>query len=591
MYRSIQGKLVNKLLPVGSKRRQTVKALIKKQPLPNLSDLTYEEWIKQKEPLLVNHKKISNGPLISIVVPCYNTPKKYIDELVESVIAQNYQRWQLCLVIGGSSDAERAKGIKNASKRDKRINYIELNKNLGISGNTNKGIEQALGNYIAFLDHDDILPAWALAEVALAIKANPKADLFYSDEDRLSDDGKTRMIPLLKPGWSPDLFFCVNYPAHFLVTTKKMINKVGGLRSEYDGSQDYDFILRALDHKPQIVHIPKILYHMRMAESSTAKQVTIKDYSHDAGTRALEEYFKRNDVKAKVLDIPDRPSNHHIKYDLVGEPLVSIIIPFKDKIELLGLCLDSILEKTTYKNFELILISNNSSEQATLDYIDSLKGNKKIKVYHYDKPFNYSAINNFGRKQAEGKALVFLNNDTEVINPEWLEELTGVALQKDRGAVGALLFYPDGTIQHAGVILGMVGAAGHIFRNLRPGVFTLFWLPDWPRNYLAVTGACLAVETEKFDKVGGFEEKLIMGGSDVVLCLQLYEAGYLNVCWPYAQLQHHESQSVGSYQNFPPSDYERSMIYYRPYLEYNDPYFNPNLELMSEQIKFRRSYD
>jgi len=366
------------------------------------------------------------------------------------------------------------------------------------------------------------------------------------------------------------------------------MNKLKELRSEYDGSQDYDLVLRALDHQPKIAHISKVLYHMRMAKNSTARQISIKDYAHTAGNRAIADYFTRNHVEAQVLTMQDRPTNHRIKYRPKGAPLASIIIPFKDKSDLLKKCIKSIEEKTSYKNYELILISNNSTEKATKNYLKRLKNNKKTKIYYYDKPFNYSALNNFGRRQASGEVLVFLNNDTEIISPEWLDELIGVAQQPEIGTAGPLLLYPDQTIQHAGIIVGLRGVAGHVFKDLKLGVLTPFWLPDWPRNFLAVTGACLAVEAGKFDKVKGFDEKIVMAGSDVVFGIDLFEAGYRNVYWPYAVLTHHESKSVGSYANAPPSDYKHSIVRYKPYLNYGDPYFNDNLDIMSEIPILRR---
>lgn len=576
-------------LPVGSRRRRFLKALASRQPLPAASDLTYEEWISEKEPFTLS-KVQKKGPLISIVVPCYNTPENFINQLIDSLKSQTYNRWQLCLA-DGSTDRELSKNIKNVAASDNRITYVKTAKNLGISGNTNAGLQRATGDYIAFLDHDDILPYWSLNEIVSAINSNPDADIFYSDEDRLSEDGSKRLFPLFKPDWSPDLFMCLNYVSHFFVIKKELADKIGGLRQRFDGSQDYDFMLRALDHSPNVHHIPRILYHMRMAETSTAKQVSVKDYAHIAGNAAISEYLKRNKIDAKVLEIPERPTNHRIKYAIEGKPLVSIIIPFKDKVELIETCVKSILEKTKYKNYEIILLSNNSVEKETHDYLASVKSNKKIKQFLYNKPFNYSAINNYGRQKASGEVLIFLNNDTEVINPEWLEELTSVAKRPEVGAVGPVLYYPDKTIQHAGVIVGMAGAAGHIFRNLKMGTFTLFWVPDWPRNYLAVTGACLAVEASKFDKVKGFDESIIVAGSDVTLCLALYESGLHNVYWPYAQLVHYESKSVGSYKNAPPTDYDRSMAKYRPYLNYHDPYFNPNIDLESEQLKLRSNYE
>lgn len=526
---------------------------------------------------------------ISIIVPTFNTPKKYLADLIDSLMAQTYTNWQLC-VGDGSTDEITSSFIKSYADTDDRIVYAKSPGNLGISGNSNVALKNATGDYIAFLDHDDKLPAWSLNEVATAIKANPHAQIFYTDEDRLTENGKSRMAPLLKPDWSPDLFLSANYMAHFFVIQAGLMKKLRELRTDYDGSQDYDLALRALDHNPKIVHIPKVAYHMRMAKGSTAKSIGEKDYVHDSGKRAIEAYLKRHKIKADVLGMTDMPTNHRIRYHLQKQPMVSVIIPFKDKVELLMACLDK-LKATTYDDYEIILVSNNSQEGKTENYLESLKGKKHIKIFKYDKPFNYSAINNFGRKKAKGSVLIFLNNDTEVINEDWMKELVSVAGRKENGAVGPLLLYPDKTIQHAGVILGLTGMAGHVFRDTKLGTLTPFLLPDWPRNYLAVTGACLAIEARKFDEVGGFNEDFIMAGSDVVLCLDLTKKGYKNVYWPFARLVHHESKSVISYQYAPPSDYNNSLIHYRPYLNYNDPYFNPNLSLESEIPILRTAYD
>jgi GT2 family glycosyltransferase len=583
---------IKNILPRGSKRRIAagrVKSIILHGPNSNV--FKYKSWIKRIEPKTLSPVLQEQDGLISIIVPCFNTPERYIKALVRSLIDQTYQNWQLCIA-DGSDDSRFVELIKLQAEKDKRISYVRAKGNLGIAGNTNMAVEIAKGEYLAFLDHDDILPKYALNEMMAAIINNPKADILYSDEDRLSENGRIRMSPFFKPDWSPELFFSANYVTHFFVIRAKLFKKLGGLKSEYDGSQDYDLMLRALELKPKIVHVPKILYHMRMAASSTASAITVKSYVHDSGGRAIADYLARNNIKAEVLQIPDRPTNHWVKYDLDTKTKVSIIIPFKDKVDLLKTCLGSIKKKTDYKNYEVILVSNNSTEKETFDYLDKISIEKNIKVYKYDKPFNFSAVNNFGRSKASGQVLVFLNNDTEVINSEWLEELASVAMRKEVGEVGPLLFYPDMTIQHAGVIVGMLGVAGHVFRQLKPGTLTPFWLPDWPRNYLAVTAACVAIEASKFDMIGRFDENFKTAGQDVKLGISLYEAGYRNVYWPFARLVHYENVSVGKYnkRNDTVHDYNESMKYYRPYIEKGDPYYNPNLDTMSEIPILRRNY-
>ncbi|HET7060331.1 MAG TPA: glycosyltransferase [Candidatus Saccharimonadales bacterium] len=554
------------------------------------SSFTYDDWINHCEPALwTTTKQKQNGPKISIIVPCYNTPPKYLHPLVESVLAQTYQDWQLVLA-DGSSKPESNKLIEKTASKDARITYKKVGKNLGIVGNTNEGLKLAEGIFVAFMDHDDTLSPYALAEVAIAINGDPKVDLIYSDEDKLSDDGKTRQLPFFKPDWSPELLLGVNYITHLVVARKWLVDKIGGLREGFDGAQDYDFLLRITEKTDRIKHIPKILYHWRLAEGSTAKDAGEKNYADTAGQQALADAAKRRGIKAEVVEIPERPTNYRLRFKLPAkQPKVSVIIPFKDKADLLKQCVGSILEKTTYKNYELILVSNNSTEQATHDYLKELKKDKRCKVHIWDHPFNYSKVNNFARTKATGDYLVLLNNDTEVITSEWLDELIGVASQPAVGAVGALLHYSNKTIQHAGVILGMTGMAGHVFRLRLPTDWTDFGMPAWPRNYLAVTAACLAVEAKKYDEMGGLDETFTVAGNDVAFGIKLHEAGYRNVYWPFAELIHYENVSVGSYQNVPQLDYDHSLEYYRPYLDNGDPYFNPNLDLMNEQVGLKET--
>lgn len=580
-----------KVLPDGSRRR--IAAGRAKQIILGTNRHRYRKWVKNCEPdnfvdTSERLQKIKDRPLISIIVPCYNTSKRYLDELLQSVIDQTYSNWELC-VADGSTEKSARQYISEACLQDKRIKYIKVGENLGIVGNTNKALEKAKGKFVAFMDHDDTLSPYALAEIAITINEDPKTDLIYSDEDKLSDNGKNRLLPFFKPDWSPELLLGVNYVTHLVVARKSLVNKIGGLRAGFDGAQDYDFLLRITEHTDCIKHIPKILYHWRLAEGSTAKTVDEKSYADSAGRQALADATKRRNIQAKVVEVPKRPSNYRLRFILPKvQPKVSIIIPFKDKPGLLKQCVSSILAKTTYKNYELILVSNNSTEQATHEYLDKLRKNKRCKVLEWNQPFNYSKINNFGRKHATGKYLVLLNNDTEVITPEWLDELIGVASQPGIGAVGPLLYYPKRTIQHAGVVVGMTGMAGHVFRGILPKNWTDFGMPAWPRNYLAVTAACIAVEAKKYDEAGGLDETFTVAGNDVAFCLRLYEAGYRNVYWPFAELVHYENVSVGSYQNVPQLDYDHSLKYYRPYFKKGDPYFNPNLDLMHEEIRVRR---
>lgn len=545
----------------------------------------YSKWIKYKENSLWENDATNNNPLISVVVPAYNTPDKYLIPLIDSLRNQEYDNWQLC-VSDASTDEERKKAIEKICGVDKRISY-SYNSGLHISDNTNQGLKLAKGEFIGLLDHDDVLSPHALREVVGIINKHKKVDIIYSDEDKLSDDGKERMLPFFKPDWSPDLLLGVNYITHFLVVRKSLVDEIGGLRADYDGAQDYDFLLRLTEKTKKIIHIPKILYHWRLADGSTAKSVGEKNYADDAGQRALRDAVKRRKIKAEVIEIPERPTNYRLRYSLPNDqPLVSIIIPFKDKPDLLKQCIESIISKTVYENYELILVSNNSVEEETKHLLKSYKKNKKIKMFIWDNPFNFSKINNYGVSKASGKYLVLLNNDTEVITPEWLSELVGVASQPGVGVVGPMLLYPEkkNGIQHAGIIIGMKTMAGHVFRHRQPSDWTDFGLPIWPRNYMAVTGACLVIKKELYVKMGGLDEIFTVAGQDVAFGIKLHEAGYRNIYWPFACLYHHESVSVGNYNTGIQLDYDHSLEYYKPYIKNGDKFFNKNLDLTNEQV-------
>lgn len=584
---------IRHLLPVNSKRRAVIRKVLKSS-VPIDPTYSYDKWIAQNEPKLFEQ----DAPLkfketISVVVPTYNTPDKYLYPLIESFTKQTYQNWQLCIA-DASTDIDRASKIKELCQRDSRIAYKKLKENAGIAANTNQGIALASGAYIGFADHDDTLSPYALYEVARAIDEHEEADIIYSDEDKLSDDGSTRLLPFFKPDWSPDLLLGVNYITHFLVVRKKLLRSVGNLRKGFDGSQDYELLLRLTEKTNNIVHIPKILYHWRQAEGSTSIAPGKKNYADSAGRRALKDAVSRRGIDAEVVELPERPTNYRLRYRLPKKlPKVSIIIPFKDKPELLKQCVDSIIKKTTYSNYEILLLSNNSQESETEILLKQYKLDKRCRIYYWNHAFNFSKINNFGASHAKGEYLVLLNNDTKVITPAWLEELIGVASQPGVGIVGPALLYPDkkNGIQHAGVVLGMGGMAGHVFRHRSFGEWTEFGLPDWPRNYLALTGACLVIAKNLYMKEDGLDEVFTVAGQDVAFGITVHNAGYKNIYWPFAQLYHYESVSVGTYNNGIQLDYDQSLKYYKKYHLSGDPYFNANLDLMNEQVGLRRSYE
>jgi glycosyltransferase involved in cell wall biosynthesis len=586
-----------RLLPKGSRRREVArfiyragKSLVGKGDHPPHS-ISYARWIEKKEPLIwvPEGTVFKRKPLISIVVPTYNTPERYIGPLLGSILSQTYDKWELCIA-DGSTDSSRAAAIKDACGVDERIHYKHVGKKQSIVINTNAGVQMTTGDFVGFVDHDDMLSPHAFYEIVAAFNDKPSTKFFYSDEDKISDDGKRRSHPFFKPDWSPQMLEAVNYMTHFVVVRRSLLEKIGSVRENFEGAQDYDFILRATDATKHIVHIPKMLYHWRLAEGSTSGPIDNKEYANDAGLRALKDHVKRCNIQAKVLGVPELPTNYRLQYKTNPSTLVSIIIPFKDEANLLKNCITSILEKTTHKTYEIILVSNNSTEKKTHAYLKTLEGNERIKIFYHDVPFNFSEINNFGRSKASGEYLVLLNNDTEVIVGDWLRELLGVASQPWAGAVGPLLLYPNGTIQHAGVVMGMDTMAGHVFRHMHEDALTPFGRPYWPRNYLAVTAACVVIKTSKYDQVGGLDETFVVTGQDVAFCLRLHEKGYRNVYWPFAKLYHYESVSVGSYSKAPATDYSHSLTYYRPYLLWHDPYYNLNLSLRMEQIAFREDY-
>lgn len=549
---------------------------------------SYDQWILQHEQWDRAHidaeiQQFSFSPTISIVTPVYNVDPQWLDRCIESVLNQFYPKWELCLYDDASTKKETLECLKKWESVDSRIKITYGKENCGISLASNQALKNATGDYIALLDNDDELAPHALFENVKLLQAHPEALMIYSDEDKIDTRGK-RLLPFFKPDWSPDLMHAVNYMTHLTVIKKSVGDAVGWFRKECDGAQDYDLFLRCVTEAKQkhIYHIPKILYHWRMLETSTSKNIGSKRYAHTAGVKALTDYAAANGLNATVTN-GYGATNYRLKFNIPDGAFASIIIPFKDKPELLQTCVESILKKTSYPHYELLLVSNNSTEKKTLTYLESLKASKdkRIRVLEHNVPFNYSQINNWAAKQAKGNVLVLLNNDTEVISGEWLGEMISHALRPNVGAVGAKLLYPNGTIQHAGVIMGMTGLAGHIFAKKYDHA-TYYSLANFTRNYLAVTAACLAIEKKKFDAVGGLNEEFTVCGNDVDLGLTLYEKGYVNVYTPYAVLYHHESMTR---DKIPPAgDFVVSEKRYAPYLNHNDPYYNVNLSLVDENV-------
>lgn len=549
-------------------------------------DVDYEQWYENHKALPEELEKQKNEkwkrkPLISIVVPVYNTPQVFLRQMIESVQNQSYSEWELC--IGNASpENKEMKKILEEYKNDARIKEVEIPENKGISQNTNRAMEIASGELIGLLDHDDLLAPNALYEIAKAVNEHPDAEVIYTDEDKVTTDLKEHFQPHLKSDFNLDLLRSNNYICHFFVASRDLIKRVGGFRPEFNGAQDYDLILRCTEQAKQIVHIPKILYHWRVHKASTADNPASKMYAFDAGKRAIEEHLVRCRTKGTVQHTKDL-GFYRVKYEICGEPLVSIIIPNKDQSEALKKCLDSIREKTSYRNYEIIIVENNSEEPETFAFYKKIAG-EKIKVVTWEGEFNYSAINNFGVRHARGDYLLLLNNDVEIINGDWLTEMLSHCQRKEVGIVGAKLYYPDNTIQHAGIIIGIGGVAGSVFVGLPRAFSGYLHKASIQLDLSAVTAACMLVKRSVFEQVGGLEEKLKVAFNDVDFCLRVREKGYLVVYDPYAELYHYESKTRGA------EDTKEKIRRFQTEIEYmrshwigllkkGDPYYNCNLSL------------
>ncbi len=514
-------------------------------------EVEYQEWYEKNKPseeeLARQRKKKWKEPVtISVLVPAYRTPEAFLRQMIESVLNQTYPYLELCIADGSGENISVEKVVKEYQAKDQRVRYQRLEKNEGIAGNTNAAIRMATGDYLALFDHDDLLAPNALFEVASTIEKD-KADVVYTDEDKVTSDLKEHFQPHFKPDFNPDLLCSNNYICHLFVVKRSLALKLGGQDPAYDGAQDYDFIFRCTEEAEKIVHIAKILYHWRVHQASTADNPTSKMYAFDAGKRAIEAHLQRIGAKAEVSHTKDL-GFYRVKYQVQGNPKVSIVIPNKDEKETLKKCLESIWQKTTYSNYEIILVENNSTTREIRDYYQELDGKNGVRVVYWDKEFNYSAINNFGISYAKGEYILCLNNDITVISPEWMEELLANCQRPEVGIVGARLYYPDNTIQHAGIVLGMGGCAGSLFVGLARSRGGYLHKAALQQDLSAVTAACFMVKKEAFEKVGGFEEKLAVAFNDVDFCLKVRHAGYLVVYDPYAELYHHESKTRG-YEN------------------------------------------
>jgi len=564
-----------------------------------LSPIRYQQWIKNNEPnqrMLAEQqtqsRRFSYRPLISIIIPVYNTPTEILDAAIQSIIEQTYDNWQLCIA-NGSPESGRICNILNAYQtKDRRIKVLHLKENLGIAGNTNAAIELASGEFVGFLDHDDGLATFALFEVVLALQLHIDADLIYSDEDLISSDGQKRFNPHFKPAYSPDLLRSINYITHFLVVRKTLGDQIRWLKSGYEGAQDYDLTLRIVEQARSILHIPKILYHWRHWSSSTTNthdtSSPAKKSANEAGKKALREHLERCGLKSMVEDGSDL-TLYQVRYCITGNPLVSIIILTRDHAEDLRKCILSIQSKSTYSNYEIVLIENGSQEEKTFLLYEELQKNPSIRIITYKEPFNFSCANNYAASQALGDVFLFLNNDIEVLSQDWLERMLEHTLRKEVAIVGSKLCYPNNTIQHAGVILGVGGFAGHSHkyfpRNAKGYINRLRLI----QNYSAVTGACMMIRREVFYELEGFDEQYAIAANDIDICLKALSNGYLIVWTPYSELYHHESRTRGTEDTEEKkSRYGQEIARFKQkwsvILDRGDAYYSPNLTLSSEDF-------
>ncbi|OQB40436.1 MAG: Chondroitin synthase [candidate division CPR1 bacterium ADurb.Bin160] len=558
----------------------------------------YQIWFQKNYPNKENlqkQKKIQKNfkyrPLISIITPVYNPDEKWLRSCIESVLKQSYDNWELCLADDCSTKPHVKKVLNEYSKKDKRIKVIFRSKNGHISRASNSALKLATGEFIALLDHDDDLAPHALFKVVETLNNNKKIDFIYSDEDKVELNGQ-HVDPFFKPDWSPDMFLSTNYICHLSVIKKSIVDQVGGFRVGYEGSQDYDLFLRITEQTNNIFHIPTILYSWRKTNKSTASEYSIKGYANQASTIAIYDSFKRRGLQGTVKN-GLLEGSFRVKYKITGKPLVSIIIPTKDKVIYLKRCIQSILDKTTYQNYEILIIDTGSKEKNTLVYYKKLKSKNKIKFFNWNFPFNYSAVNNFGVEHSKGEYILLLNNDTEIITPDWIESMLEHAQRKNIGAVGAKLLYPNNRIQHAGIIIGLGGVAGHVQKMSEDlHYIPLLWNKDLIRNYSAVTAACLMIKKTKYLEVRGLDTKYRIAFNDVDFNLKLIKRGYYNLYTPYAKLYHHESISVGTPQqgNRGLEEFQKEIILMENKWKthsYVDPYYNINLTLDKEDYSLR----
>lgn len=550
----------------------------------------YDTWLRimrvSRQELFEQRKtKFSYAPKFSVVVPLYHTPAKFLKDLVRSMMYQSYANWELCLVNASPEDVHLTSLLENWAMRDKRIRVIRLEKNLGIAQNTNAGIAASTGEFIAFLDHDDFLEPDALFCYADALNKDKTIDVFYSDEDKTDEYAAHYFYPHFKSDFNIDLLHANNYMCHFLAVRKSLVDTVGGLNEKFDGAQDYDFVLRLTENTKKIYHCPRILYHWRCSNQSTAANQGNKMYAIHAGKAALNAHYKRIGWNARAQE-GAVDGWYQTKFTLKEEPLVSILIPNKDHTDDLDVCLNSFFERAYYQNYEFIIIENNSVLPETFAYYEKIeKEHDNVKVVYWEAGFNYSAINNFGFKFAKGDYIMLLNNDVELITPDIFQSMLGFCMRPEVGIVGAKLLYNDHTVQHAGVLVGAGGLADHVFKGIHEDDPGYMGRAISSQDVSAVTAACLLVKRSVYEEVGGLEDEFQVAFNDVDFCLKVRKAGYLIVYDADVKLFHYESKSRGMEDTT-----ERFIRFGNEMMLLNskwdilstfvDPYYNPNFSYL-----------
>ena len=550
----------------------------------------YDTWLRimrvSRQELFEQRKtKFSYAPKFSVVVPLYHTPAKFLKDLVRSMMYQSYANWELCLVNASPEDVHLTSLLENWAMRDKRIRVIRLEKNLGIAQNTNAGIAASTGEFIAFLDHDDFLEPDALFCYADALNKDKTIDVFYSDEDKTDEYAAHYFYPHFKSDFNIDLLHANNYMCHFLAVRKSLVDTVGGLNEKFDGAQDYDFVLRLTENTKKIYHCPRILYHWRCSNQSTAANQGNKMYAIHAGKAALNAHYKRIGWNARAQE-GAVDGWYQTKFTLKEEPLVSILIPNKDHTDDLDVCLNSFFERADYQNYEFIIIENNSVLPETFAYYEKIeKEHDNVKVVYWEAGFNYSAINNFGFKFAKGDYIMLLNNDVELITPDIFQSMLGFCMRPEVGIVGAKLLYNDHTVQHAGVLVGAGGLADHVFKGIHEDDPGYMGRAISSQDVSAVTAACLLVKRSVYEEVGGLEEEFQVAFNDVDFCLKVRKAGYLIVYDADVKLFHYESKSRGmedTTDRFIRFGNEMMLLNSKWDIlsTFVDPYYNPNFSYL-----------